>query len=575
MSFAPYTPVYGCGSDGDGAKNLLYWFDRESVWAGTCYNLGVCACLAGETLVTTTEGDVPISELAGTAARVLTLDVGGERHSPKWVDAEFKSYGEQALRRITLRRGNDVRVIHATPEHRWITRTRKRHSDGGGDQHHERTTDELSAGDRIPTVFPRSGASRVRHHFAGVPHGLVYGDGTTDSTGGSRIALYGDKMAHAEFFPNVPSSFNTNPLGTPYCVITGLSRTWKSLPSPTESSAYLYGFLAGWFAADGRVGDDGYAQLYCTDREALEAARVIARSVGISTYPIRETKSGGNEVAGRWVDVGVIYSISFVSNSLDSSFFLNTHHRERWSSATRRQRPPSWTVVSVEATDRFEEVFCAEVPDTENFVLAEGVLTGNCRGTGSGATSQHARCRAGDIGIPMLPGGRPNRAVGDAVVAALVDTAERLGVTEIIWNRRRWSANTPYGAPYGGVSPHYDHVHFALSLNATRYLNVPTVRSVMAGTTTPAPPPPGTPPPPTTPFVPPGGPDVQFFISDPAYGIRLVITDGNCVLDYGVTKLAQLDRTGTRIGGPMTPAEFARFCSKYPGGRFAMGHLPA
>jgi hypothetical protein len=67
---------------------------------------------------------------------------------------------------------------------------------------------------------------------------------------------------------------------------------------------------------------------------------------------------------------------------------------------------------------------------------------------------------------------------------------------------------------------------------------------------------------------------MKFFITDPSYGIRLVITDGQCVVDYGVTKLEQLDRTDTRIGGPMTPAAFAQFCSRYPGGRFAQGHLP-
>lgn len=71
------------------------------------------------------------------------------------------------------------------------------------------------------------------------------------------------------------------------------------------------------------------------------------------------------------------------------------------------------------------------------------------------------------------------------------------------------------------------------------------------------------------------GVPMKFFISDPSYGIRLVITDGTCVMDYGVTKLEQLDRTDTRIGGPMTPAAFAQFCAKYPGGRTAMGHLPS
>lgn len=88
-------------------------------------------------------------------------------------------------------------------------------------------------------------------------------------------------------------------------------------------------------------------------------------------------------------------------------------------------------------------------------------------------------------------------------------------------------------------------------------------------------PPPYNPPGPA-PFTPPSpGVPMRFFITDPAYGIRLVITDGTCVMDYGVTKLEQLAATDTRVGGPMTPAAFAAFCAKYPGGRIAMGHLPS
>lgn len=80
-----------------------------------------------------------------------------------------------------------------------------------------------------------------------------------------------------------------------------------------------------------------------------------------------------------------------------------------------------------------------------------------------------------------------------------------------------------------------------------------------------------------TSFTPPApGVPMKFFITDPAYGIRLVITDGTCVMDYGVTNyLEQLDATDTRIGGPMTPKQFEDFCARYPGGRIIMGHLPS
>ena len=44
MTFAPYTAVRGCGKDGPGAANMLYWLDRESPWRDVGFNLGVCAC---------------------------------------------------------------------------------------------------------------------------------------------------------------------------------------------------------------------------------------------------------------------------------------------------------------------------------------------------------------------------------------------------------------------------------------------------------------------------------------------------------------------------------------------------
>lgn len=200
-----------------------------------------------------------------------------------------------------------------------------------------------------------------------------------------------------------------------------------------------------------------------------------------------------------------------------------------------------------------------------------------CRNVaGKPTKSQHARCRAWDFGLPLV-NGKPNP-VGHAVVAALLPKVGQLGITEIIWNRTRWSASAPRGAPYRGVSPHYDHIHAAHTLTATRLLNVPTIRAVMAGPAAPPQQQPPTPPPyrPPAPFDPPApGVPMKFFITDPAYGIRLVITDGTCVMDYGVTKLEQLVRTDTHIGGPMSPTAFAQFCAKYPGGRVAMGHLPA
>jgi tRNA-splicing ligase RtcB len=38
----------------------------------------------------------------------------------------------------------------------------------------------------------------------------------------------------------------------------------------------------------------------------------------------------------------------------------------------------SWSVVKVERTGRFEDVFCATVPETHSFTLGDNILTRNC-----------------------------------------------------------------------------------------------------------------------------------------------------------------------------------------------------
>ena len=46
MTFAPYTAVRGCGNDGPGAANMLYWLDRESPWLSNLVMLWWCAATA-------------------------------------------------------------------------------------------------------------------------------------------------------------------------------------------------------------------------------------------------------------------------------------------------------------------------------------------------------------------------------------------------------------------------------------------------------------------------------------------------------------------------------------------------
>jgi DNA primase len=290
-------------------------------------------CLAGETKVLTWEGSRPIRELAGGVHRILSAD-------GQWVDAPFKSYGIQRLHKITATRNRQVKELFATDGHRWFLQSGKRRK-----SRHEVLTSDLKAGDSLAHQFPRPVVSRTTPSPFGIAHGFTYGDGTLSGTG------------------------SISPLCPP-----------KDLPPRHESVSYLYGWLAGYFAADGCVAADGTVMLNSATRADLEFVRDICTRLGIGTHGITTQLREG--FPGR--EPSELHRVHFVNEDLRENFFLLEAHRERFVSANKQFARRGWVVQSVEETDRVEEVFCAEVEPGHAFVLEDNILTGNCFGCGEG-----------------------------------------------------------------------------------------------------------------------------------------------------------------------------------------------
>lgn len=105
----------------------------------------------------------------------------------------------------------------------------------------------------------------------------------------------------------------------------------------------------------------------------------------------------------------------------------------------------------------------------------------SCRSVrGGGSRSIHSEGRALDVHFP----GKTNPA-GTLLVAALLPVADRLGIQAVIWSRRIWSAKSPTGRHYGGVNPHYDHVHIELTRTSGAKLTKATVVSVLTSASPP------------------------------------------------------------------------------------------
>lgn len=319
-------------------------------------------CLAGETRVITWNGIREIRELAGSTHRILTTN-------STWVDAPFFSYGEQRLWKVTLGRNGQTKELYATDGHRWLLRNQRKR--------HERTTAELRPGHALAVTFPRN-RTRILRDLSpfGIAHGIAYGDGTRFGPAAA-LDLHGEKDAQLlKWFPLNKSYLLPEPNGAGvFTKVLDLPLFFKQRPSLDEATTYLAGWLAGYLAADGHVSKDGTVMINSAHRENLEFVRDICTRLGIGTYGITK-----QERLGLGDKPSLLYRVHLISEDLDSRFFLIDEHRQRFDACGKKFSRRGWLVKSVEATDRFEEVFCAEVDGTHAFALEDNILTGNCFG---------------------------------------------------------------------------------------------------------------------------------------------------------------------------------------------------
>jgi DNA primase len=324
---------------------------------------GLFHCLAGETRVLTWEGVRPIRELAGGTHRILARD-------GNWVDAPFFSFGVQSLMRLVASRNGQLKELFATAEHRWFVRSGARH-------HTDRvlTTYELRPGHQLMSKFPGTRVKRTTPSPFGIAHGITFGDGHRSGSGS--IAQL-DPVKDISLLKWFPLSLVTEHQDR--ILVHHLPRMFKELPPLDESVSYLYGWLAGYVAADGHVAKDGTVMLHCADRETLEYVRAVCTRLGIGTYGITEQVREG--FPGR--EPSSIFRIHFINEDLTEEFLLLDQHRIRFASSAKAYARRGWVVRSVEPTDRVEEVFCAVVDQGHAFVLEDNILTGNCFGCSQG-----------------------------------------------------------------------------------------------------------------------------------------------------------------------------------------------
>jgi len=324
-------------------------FERHTVWY----------CLAGETKVLTKRGTFEIKDLEGSSPELLMRD-------GTWKKAPIREYGTQELMKITLKRSGSEHVIYSTPNHKWIIKMTS------GREVIVNTKD-LKSKDRIPQIRANQEFNGVDNE--GIRKGFVYGDGWNNYLSNGKpydsVAQFcGDKDEEmVKYFDGLGRSrrYNKGNLN-----ISGLPFEWKkNIPDPSEHTPnHIAGWISGYLAADGTVSKNGQVVLSSAKGGDLEKIRQICQTIGIGTYFTNEIERIGFGKKRK------LYTLNFVRSTLPEYMILLSHHKKNFSVP---KTEGGWTVSSVETTDRYESVFCAEVEDYESFVLDGGVLTHNCK----------------------------------------------------------------------------------------------------------------------------------------------------------------------------------------------------
>lgn len=345
-------------------------------------------CLGGDTPVLTKDGIKKIKHLARKGKPVYVLNGAG-----RWSKVMFKSYGVQetvGLKFQGLNRRKEE-TVRATMGHRWIL-----------DDGKVITTEYWLTGKtnsrhiRVPNICAPKGDVQSDDFAEGLLHGLIYGDGTYTPHNRKhghlkfQLDLVGDK---AESFANFVASY-TGIEPKHYSYSQGVTRftniemsiNAKELPI-NESKDYLTGFFAGLLGTDGHItetaGDNrrksSYIYIY-GKKELIEFLVNVLPTIGIITISHGVHGGGGlDQDTNYGKRNSEVWSVTINPSTVSTKIVLRKKQRKAlYVGEDCIKFAQYWTYLGNDGEFRNEEVFCCEEPETQSFVLFNGLLTGNC-----------------------------------------------------------------------------------------------------------------------------------------------------------------------------------------------------
>lgn len=277
---------------------------------------------------------------------------------PIWVKATVSHIETQPTKKLTFEDKFGLRTtIVASENHRWFKRRMKTDWE-------RTTTNQLQIGDYIPLTKP---SKNYKIAQVGIQHGFFFGDGTRSN---------GELHQFKDSVKILKKLFtNTENIDTEHSVVKQCPLAWGKVPlgfEYTNDNRYMYGFLAGYLAADGHVDKKGNVSISSSRLDELRQVETIFSTLGIRTLPIREQSYNSNFKEER-----ELYNLGINPIDLDEQFFLKEEHLKRWKENYTKTRRDWAKLIKIEDNQE-KEVRCVTVPNYEQFVINGFLLTSNC-----------------------------------------------------------------------------------------------------------------------------------------------------------------------------------------------------
>jgi len=339
-------------------------------------------CFKGDVLVLTRDGWKPIGTLQGKTIEIMTK--GGQ-----WVHAPFKNYGEQQLWEVKLSNGYQEKTLFATKDHRWAIFKKSKPNYIT----EIKTTVQLKESldnQKVVTLYSTYGKQRnFKLSSIGIAHGITYGDGHTvkGDDNCNNITICGNSRPLGKYFPESYVSSDENNCQGGSDFYSGLPNYFRKLPNIRENKSYLYGWLAGYFAADGHIDENGSVMICSSNIFDIVFIKDVCGVLGIGATEITQQTVISNLTNKEHT----MYKCFIHKNHLSEEFFLLEKHKKRFNQTDRE--PARWRVIEVNETQEIKPVYCAEVPETESFVIEGNILSMNCFVVGQPTDSYGGICK--------------------------------------------------------------------------------------------------------------------------------------------------------------------------------------